>query len=281
MEQLGDDGSFGEALEHPEVLGHPLHPGRRHVAVRHHRQVRLDRLGRLLGAGGCPQPLGELHAPRALGPPAGEPHEGPAIELVEDRCLPGREHARPDRPHVRPREQVEHLQALRVARDGRQVRDRLGIVDVPALRDVRHRQVVGDQELDHRPVSRLEAHSLDQLTDQRNALGDVAVPLRLPDVVQEHAEHQELGLVHLVEHLRGALRFRRLAGRQRLEVLDAEQRVLVGRELVVDVVLDEARQRAELRQVPPEQADLVHLRERLGDAAPPAADVEEEVAHLP
>ena len=85
--------------------------------------------------------------------------------------------------------------------------------------------------------------------DQRDALGHVAVALGLADVVQQHAQHQQLRLLHLVEHLGGALRFRRLPGGQRLQVLDGQQRVLVGRELVIDVVLHQAGQRAELRQV--------------------------------
>ena len=70
----------------------------------------------------------------------------------------------------------------------------------------------------------------------------MAVPLRLADVVQEHAEHQQLGLVHFVEHVGGALGFGGLAGREGLQMLDGEQRVLIGRELVVDVVLHEARE---------------------------------------
>ena len=146
---------------------------------------------------------------------------------------------------------------------------------------MRHRQVVRHQELDQRALVGLELDARDELSDQRNPLRDVAVPPGLADIVQQHTEHQELGLLDLAQDLRGAFRLRGLAGRERLEVLDGQERVLIDRELVVDVVLDEARQRAELRQVPPEQADLVHLRERLGDAAPPAADVEEEVAHLP
>src|SRR5206468_1257916 len=84
---------------------------------------------------------------------------------------------------------------------------------------------------------------------------------------------------YLVGHLRGALRLRGLSGRQRLQVLDGEQRVLVGGELVIDVVLDQARQGAELRQVPSQQPDLVHLRECLRRPSPPPADVEKQVAY--
>src|SRR5439155_16286847 len=90
----------------------------------------------------------------------------------------------------------------------------------------------------------------------------VAVPPRLADVVEQHAEHQKLGLLDLAEDARGALRLRGLTGRQRLEVLDGEQRVLVRGELMVDIVLHQARERAELREIAAEELQLVHLGKR-------------------
>ena len=107
----------------------------------------------------------------------------------------------------------------------------------------------------------------------------MAVSLRLADVVEQHAQHQELGLLHLAEDVRGPLRLRGLAGRQRLEVLDGQQGVLVRGELVVDVVLHQARQRAELGQITTEEPQLVHLRERLRRTPPRPADVQEELTH--
>src|SRR2546427_12269288 len=56
-------------------------------------------------------------------------------------------------------------------------------------------------------------------------------------------------------------------------------RVMAGQELEVDDVLYKARQRADPRQVPPKEAELVHLRERLRRPPPRAANVEEELAH--
>src|SRR5205814_4946563 len=83
----------------------------------------------------------------------------------------------------------------------------------------------------------------------------------------------------LIEHVRRALGLRGLARRHGFEMLDSEQRVLVGGEAMVDVVLYETRERAELRQVRAEETELVHLGERQRDAAPAATDVEEEIAH--
>ena len=67
--------------------------------------------------------------------------------------------------------------------------------------------MVGDEELDDRAaVLGEQSHALHQFADQWDALGHVAVALGLADVVQQHAEHEQLGLLHLVEHLGGALR---------------------------------------------------------------------------
>ena len=60
-------------------------------------------------------------------------------------------------------------------------------------------------------------------------------------------------------------------------MLHGEQGVPVRRKPVVDVVLDQAGQRAELGQVPTEDAQLVHLGQGHGDAPPAPADVQEEI----
>jgi hypothetical protein len=153
-------------------------------------------------------------------------------------------------------------------------------VDVTTLGDVRKRDVLGHQE-DHgaRGFS-LEPDARRQLLGERDALGDVAVPLALADVVQEHAQHQKVGPLDLVEHLGNPLGGGGGARRERLEILHGDERVLVRRELVIDVVLDEAGQRVPLGQVAPEKAHLVHLAKRLRHPSPVAADVEEELARL-
>ena len=65
----------------------------------------------------------------------------------------------------------------------------------------------------------------------------------------------------------------RLPRRQRLEMRDREERVLIGGEPVIDVVLHEAREGAPLRQIAPQEAELVHLCEGLRHPPPAAADV--------
>src|SRR5437867_2715637 len=89
-------------------------------------------------------------------------------------------------------------------------------------------------------ATRWVASSRRQLLGERNALGHVPVSLALADIVQEHAQHQEVRALDLVEHLRDALGLGGGARGQRLEALDGDEGVLVGRELVVHVVLHEA-----------------------------------------
>ena len=121
--------------------------------------------------------------------------------------------------------------------------------------------------------------ALRQFLAERDALGDVAVAPPLADVVEQHAEHQQIRPLDVVQHVR-RFGLRRLPRRQRLEILHGEQRVLVGGELVIDVVLDEAGQRLPLGQVPPEESELVHLAEGLRHPPPASADREEEIPHV-
>ena len=279
VEELGHDRRLAKLAQHPEVLGHPLHARRFEVPVGHHREVRFDgpEVQLILRRG--VQPIGELFPARLRHAAAGQAGKGPRVELVEDARLPGREDAGADGAHVRVGEEVEHAQSLRLADDGGEVGDRLRVVDVAPLGDVRHREVVRHEKFDRLAVGRRESQARRQLADERDPLRHVAVPPRLADVVEQHAEHQKLGLLDLAEDARGALRLRGLTGRQRLEVLDGEQRVLVRGELMVDIVLHQARERAELRQIAAEELQLVHLGKRLSRASPVPADVEEELAH--
>src|SRR5262245_19178874 len=138
---------------------------------------------------------------------------------------------------------------------------------------------MGDEELDDGGVGGGQVQARAENLDERDAFLDVAMALGLADVVQQHAEHQQLRLLHLAEDLGRSLGLRRLARRQRTHVLDGEPRVLVGRELVVDVVLHQTGQRAELGQIASEDAELVHLRERHRHPPPRPADVEEQLPH--
>ena len=250
------------------------------VALGKHRQVGGQRGARHLAAHGRGHPLGHRLARGPLALPAGQVREGARVEVPEDLGLPAGHDPGAHRAHVRAGEQVEHAQALRRPADRGQRLDRLRVVDVAPLGDVRHGQVVGHQEDHLVGVLGGEPDARGEGLDERDALGHVSVPPPLADVVQEHPHHQQPRTLQLAHHLRVALRVRRRARREGLQVLHRDQRVLVGAELVVDVVLHEAGQRVPLGQVPAQHSQLVHLAEGLGDPAPVAGDAEEEVAGL-
>jgi hypothetical protein len=75
-----------------------------------------------------------------------------------------------------------------------------------------------------------QAEPRGQGLDEGDALGDVPVALALADVVEQHAQHQQIGARQLVEHLGDALGLGGLARGERFQVLHGEQRVLVGGE---------------------------------------------------
>ena len=207
------------------------------------------------------------------------PH-GARVELPEHLRLPARHDAGTHGAHVGEGQEVEHAQALRGAAHLRQSLHGLRIVDVPPLRDVREGHVLGHEENHGARGLAGQPQSRRQLLGERDALGDMPVPLALADIVQEHAQHQEVGMLDLVEHLRETLGLRGGPGSQRLQTFHGDERVLVGRELVIDVVLHQTGEGAELRQVAPEKAQVVHGPEGLGHPPPAPADVEEEIAHL-
>ena len=122
-----------------------------------------------------------------------------------------------------------------------------------------------DQELDGGRVVGVQVQPARDGLDEGHALGRVAVAERLADVVEQDAQHEELGPLHLGEDLRSSS----VSGPARAEALqhlDREERVLVDRIAVVVVVLDEAVERPELRQVGAEHA---RCRASAGASSPP------------
>ena len=92
--------------------------------------------------------LGDVLPREPLGPAARQPLKRGTVELPEDLRLPARHDAGPDRAHVGKGQQVELAESFGGAAERGQRLDRLGIVDVTTLGDVRERDVLGDQE-DH------------------------------------------------------------------------------------------------------------------------------------
>ena len=156
VKELGGERRCLQTRHQAEMVGHALHARARKVAVGNHRQVRLHRC-RLTSSftASCRRVAAARGG--ACDAPARQVREGARVQLVQDARLPAREHAGAHRAHVRVGEQVEHAQALRVAHGGREVRHGLGVVDVATLSDVRHREVVSDEEFRRRRRRRAAA----------------------------------------------------------------------------------------------------------------------------
>ncbi len=90
----------------------------------------------------------------------------------------------------------------------------------------------------------------------------------LADVVIEEREHQVLRRREVSQQSREAAAARGRRGRERLEISDREQRVLVDGVLVIEVAHHARENRLELRKHPPEQAAVVHFRQPRVEARP-------------
>ena len=103
----------------------------------------------------------------------------------------------------------------------------------------------------------------------------------LPDVVEDHAEEQELGLRQLAHHV-GELRerVRELPLPQPLELAHADERVMVDGVDVERVVRDEPLEVAELREQRLQDAELVHLEQGLRDVPAAPQHAQERRRHL-
>ena len=134
-----------------------------------------------------------------------------------------------------------------------------GIVEVAAERDLRHQQVIPDQELDRPARVGRELEPVEHALRELDALLHVLGVAPLADVVEQQRERQQLGRVQLLENRVEALLAR--VGRipERFHAADREQRVLVDRVLVVEVADDAPVDAGELREDAIEQPAVVHL----------------------
>src|SRR5208282_5157859 len=108
----------------------------------------------------------------------------------------------------------------------------------------------------------------------------VAVAVGFADVVEEQSQVEHEGPLQLLEE-RSVGGVGEVFGLpDAVELLDAHQRVLVGGVLVVELVLDQAGELAELGEVFAEQIHLVHSAENRRDAPALVEDGQEAVPHV-
>ena len=140
---------------------------------------------------------------------------GVDVQPPEQLFLPRRERLEADRFDVGQRQEAEHLQSLFDADQRGEPPDRLGIFGVAAKRDHRHLQVVGDEKLDHLARLGRQRQALEDAPGQADALRDVVLVARFPDIVQQQREHQQLRAFEVLQQRREPLAVARLRARRR------------------------------------------------------------------
>jgi len=178
------------------------------------------------------------------------------------------------------REQVQILPGLDLPC---KVFDDRGVVEVAPLRQAGHEQVVFDEEpqrvrgraIQPQPFRRAQRHLR---ADFRMAAFFVA--FRLADIVQQQRQVKQAGPVQPLEERRIIFirRLRRLP--DFVELFQADQRVLVGRVLMIEFMLHQAGELAELGDVFAEQVHLVHRPQNRGDFPAPFQDGQERFADV-
>ena len=111
-------------------------------------------------------------------------------------------------------------------------------------------------------------------------LGVVAVAVGFADVVEQQGQVEHEGPLQLLEEGGVGGVGRRFGLPDAVQLLEAHQRVLVGGVLVVELVLHQAGELAELREVLAEQIHLVHGAQDGRDAAALVEDGQEAFPHV-
>ena len=182
------------------------------------------------------------------------------VQTPQQFFLPRGQRARTDGLDVHERQQAEHLEELFGADQMRELRDDVRVVEIAPEGDLRHREMVADEELvvcrASAAISRRSSAVLPSARSPRMiGLGGLA------DVVQDQRQRQHFRRPQLLEQPPEALAPGSLRVPQRLDSADGQQRVLVHRVLVVEVTNHPAVDALELRQDAVEQPAVVHLRE--------------------
>ena len=107
----------------------------------------------------------------------------------------------------------------------------------------------------------------------------MTVTLPLADVVEQDGELQDLGLSEVARDPAELLQAWILRLTQGLETVHEDESMLVHRIPVVGVELHQTGDPSELRDIGREDAELVHLAQRLGHAARRPEDGQEESQH--
>ena len=193
------------------------------------------------------------------------------VQLLKHRRFPLRPDTGIERGQVGIRQHVEVVELFRALEPRGELSQCIRIVDVPAERRLLHHEMMPDEKPD---VGNRIGHS--QAVQYRGGhadAGDFVVrhPARLRDVVQENGRVEEILSGQVPEHLMKDP----LLLPQAFRAGDRDQRVLIRRIVMVDIVLEKSDELPELGDVAPENVRIVHLVQRFRHPVGPEYAAEE------
>ena len=202
-------------------------------------------------------------------------------ELSDQSAPPRRPGRRARRLRVGLGQEVERGQALRGTDRRGDVEDEVLVGEVSTRGRVGEQEVLGDHEADEIAERRVGAHPIEDRPDDPRADRHVATLAVLPDVVQEGAQEEGIGIGDLLHRLgldrivggavtREALRHRAEGARQ----------VRVHREPVIRVTLRAAAHVGPFRDEPGEHAEAVEDLERQRSSIPRPEQTQEGPSHV-
>ena len=204
---------------------------------------------------------------------------GRAVKLPDEAFLPVRPTRVARALSIGQRDQHEGVEVFDGLDHIRKMRNGGGVFEVAGLGGFGEESVVVDE---HDEGAALFGRKLQALGHpgghHRAGFLVVAAVLGLPRVVHEEGEVECRGVVVFLEEIAVAGEFRVLAGDEVVQLVDADQRVLVGRVAVEKFVLHEAGEASEFREVASEKIRLVHHAQDAPDAAFAGEDGEEDLA---
>ena len=202
-----------------------------------------------------------------------EPLTGAAIERPDEPLFPvgpiliTRAHA------VGEREKHERVEIFAIANDATELLDGGGVLEIPALGHLGE-QIVGIHEREEHAsaVGRELQAACDLVGEHRASLLVMAGVGSLADIMEKDGEIEDGRILELLENLPVAGEFFFSGKENAVQLLDTDKRVLIRRVAVVELVLDKAIQRAELRYIAAKDSQIVHEAERAPDLSLPGQD---------
>ncbi|MCD6052262.1 MAG: hypothetical protein K0Q55_3680 [Verrucomicrobia bacterium] len=151
-----------------------------------------------------------------------------------------------------------------------------GVIEIAALGDLHHGEVLLDDEVQGFDGGGVQLEAAAHAVHEAGAvLLVMAALIGLAGIMQEQGEVEEVRALQADEHLGVAVQRWRLGAPNLIQLLQAHERVLIGGVLMIELVLDEAGETAEFRDVFPEEIDVVHHAQDARHVTALANDLEE------